>query len=32
VTTGRYGSEQLEEADIVIADLGELAHALETLS
>ena len=31
VTTGSYGSEQLEEADIVIADLGELAHALEVL-
>jgi phosphoglycolate phosphatase-like HAD superfamily hydrolase len=31
VTTGRYGREQLEEADLVIADLGELAHALETL-
>jgi phosphoglycolate phosphatase-like HAD superfamily hydrolase len=31
VTTGRYGPEQLEEADRVIADLGELAHALETL-
>ncbi len=32
VTTGRYRSEQLEEADVVIADLGELAHALGTLS
>jgi phosphoglycolate phosphatase-like HAD superfamily hydrolase len=31
VTTGSYGREQLEDADIVIADLGELAHALETL-
>jgi phosphoglycolate phosphatase-like HAD superfamily hydrolase len=31
VTTGRHGREQLEEADRVIADLGELAHALETL-
>jgi phosphoglycolate phosphatase-like HAD superfamily hydrolase len=31
VTTGRYGREQLEEADLVIADLGDLAHALETL-
>ena len=31
VTTGRYRSGQLEEADVVIADLGELAHALETL-
>jgi phosphoglycolate phosphatase-like HAD superfamily hydrolase len=31
VTTGRYRREQLEEADLVIADLGELAHALETL-
>ena len=32
VTTGRYRSEQLEEADVVIANLGELAHALGTLS
>jgi len=32
VTTGRYRSEQLEEADVVIADLGDLAHALGTLS
>ncbi len=32
VTTGRYRSEQLEEADVVIADLGELAHALGTLN
>jgi phosphoglycolate phosphatase len=32
VTTGRYRSEQVEEADVVIADLGELAHALGTLS
>jgi phosphoglycolate phosphatase len=31
VTTGRYRSEELEEADAVIADLGELAHALGTL-
>jgi phosphoglycolate phosphatase-like HAD superfamily hydrolase len=31
VTTGRYRSEQLEEADVVIADLGELAHPLGTL-
>jgi phosphoglycolate phosphatase len=31
VTTGNYRSEQLEEADVVIADLGELAHALGTL-
>ena len=31
VTTGQYGSEQLEEADAVIANLGELAHALATL-
>jgi phosphoglycolate phosphatase-like HAD superfamily hydrolase len=31
VTTGNYRSEQLEEADAVIADLGELAHALGTL-
>jgi phosphoglycolate phosphatase-like HAD superfamily hydrolase len=31
VTTGRYRSEQLKEADVVIADLGELAHALRTL-
>ena len=31
VTTGRYRSEQLEEADAVIADLGKLAHALGTL-
>ena len=30
-TTGNYRSEQLEEADVVIADLGELAHALGTL-
>jgi phosphoglycolate phosphatase-like HAD superfamily hydrolase len=32
VTTGRYRSEQLEEADVVIADLGGLARALGTLS
>ena len=32
VTTGRYRSEQLEEADAVIADLGELAQALGALS
>ncbi|MDQ2969261.1 MAG: HAD hydrolase-like protein [Actinomycetota bacterium] len=31
VTTGRYRSAQLDEADVVIADLGELAHALGTL-
>jgi phosphoglycolate phosphatase-like HAD superfamily hydrolase len=31
VTTGNYPSEQLEEAEAVIADLGELAHALRTL-
>jgi phosphoglycolate phosphatase-like HAD superfamily hydrolase len=31
VTTGNYPSEQLEEAEVVIADLGELAHALGTL-
>jgi phosphoglycolate phosphatase-like HAD superfamily hydrolase len=31
VTTGRYRSAQLEDADVVIADLGELAHALGTL-
>jgi phosphoglycolate phosphatase-like HAD superfamily hydrolase len=31
VTTGRYRSEQLEEADVVIADLGELARGLRTL-
>jgi phosphoglycolate phosphatase len=31
VTTGVYRSEQLEEADVVIADLGELAHALGEL-
>jgi phosphoglycolate phosphatase-like HAD superfamily hydrolase len=31
VTTGRYRSEQLEEADVVIADLGELARGLGTL-
>ena len=31
VTTGRYRSEQLEEADVVIADLGRLARALGTL-
>jgi phosphoglycolate phosphatase-like HAD superfamily hydrolase len=31
VTTGFYGSEQLEEADVVIADLGELAVALGSL-
>jgi phosphoglycolate phosphatase-like HAD superfamily hydrolase len=31
VTTGNYRSEQLEEADVVIADLGELGHALGTL-
>jgi phosphoglycolate phosphatase-like HAD superfamily hydrolase len=31
VTTGNYPSEQLEEADVVIADLGELARALRTL-
>jgi len=31
VTTGNYRSEQLEEADVVIADLSELADALGTL-
>ena len=31
VTTGRYRSEQLEDADAVIADLGELAEALDAL-
>jgi phosphoglycolate phosphatase-like HAD superfamily hydrolase len=31
VTTGNYPSEQLEEADVVIADLGELTRALRTL-
>jgi phosphoglycolate phosphatase-like HAD superfamily hydrolase len=31
VTTGSYPSEQLKEADVVIADLGELARALGTL-
>ena len=31
VTTGRYRSEQLEDADAVIADLGELAGALDAL-
>jgi phosphoglycolate phosphatase-like HAD superfamily hydrolase len=31
VTTGNYPSEQLKEAEVVIADLGELAHALRTL-
>jgi phosphoglycolate phosphatase len=31
VTTGVYRSEQLEEADVVIADLGELAHELGKL-
>jgi len=31
VTTGRYRREQLEDADAVIADLGELAGALGAL-
>ena len=31
VTTGRYRREQLEDADAVIADLGELARALDAL-
>jgi phosphoglycolate phosphatase-like HAD superfamily hydrolase len=31
VTTGNYPSEQLKEADVVIADLGELTRALRTL-
>jgi phosphoglycolate phosphatase-like HAD superfamily hydrolase len=31
VTTGNYPSEQLKEADVVIADLGELDRALRTL-
>ena len=31
VTTGVYGSEQLEEADVVVADLSELASALGAL-
>jgi phosphoglycolate phosphatase len=31
VTTGQYQSEQLEGADAVIADLGDLAHALGAL-
>ena len=31
VTTGRYRREQLEDADAVIADLGELAGALDAL-
>ena len=31
VPTGVYRSEQLEEADVVIPDLGELAHALGAL-
>jgi phosphoglycolate phosphatase-like HAD superfamily hydrolase len=31
VTTGSYPSEQLKEADVVIADLGELARALRKL-
>jgi phosphoglycolate phosphatase-like HAD superfamily hydrolase len=31
VTTGNYPSDQLKEADVVIADLGELARALRKL-
>jgi phosphoglycolate phosphatase-like HAD superfamily hydrolase len=31
VTTGNYGRDELDDADAVIADLGELARALRTL-
>jgi phosphoglycolate phosphatase-like HAD superfamily hydrolase len=32
VTTGNYGGDELAEADVVIADLGELRAALAELS
>jgi phosphoglycolate phosphatase-like HAD superfamily hydrolase len=32
VTTGKYGREELDAADAVIANLGELESALATLT